>query len=414
MALTVLRMFREMYWLYYATQLTLLLFILIIVKELWQKKLVLNKKTIQMFGIVILFPVWTALTAFWSLNPLTTFLKGVNFVFVVTGLFSALLLWVNYEDGNFFKLFLPANLLVVLTSIFSWLTGIPNDAWDIGHGLSFAGFFGHQNVMGMALMFTLPGVFGLLEDKKINLNNDNKSTIIFEGESTAKTKISNQKYFFFLILSLNLFLIGITYTRSVILSLFIGVIFYLFIAKAIKLLIGIGGLLTLVAILYFTITPVNQAIYKVASKHGWDILATRSILWEPSYEAAKIGGVLGIGYGMSAPGIYVYGPEDLMKGQPNYYREKGNSALAYIEETGLIGLILVFYFFSLWFYKLFKFRENISIQILLSFTFAFIIQSNFEGWVGGGSPLLQLFIPVIIYPMLIMVNRSILLKSSVN
>ncbi|MCL4280374.1 MAG: hypothetical protein KJZ60_11965, partial [Ignavibacteriaceae bacterium] len=51
MALTVLRMFREMYWLYYATQLTLLLFILIIVKELWQKKLVLNKKTIQMFGI---------------------------------------------------------------------------------------------------------------------------------------------------------------------------------------------------------------------------------------------------------------------------------------------------------------------------------------------------------------------------
>lgn len=76
MVLTVLRMFREMYWLYYVTQLMLLLFFLIAVKEVWQNKLVLNKKTIQMFGIVILLPVWTTLTAFWSLNPLTTFLKG--------------------------------------------------------------------------------------------------------------------------------------------------------------------------------------------------------------------------------------------------------------------------------------------------------------------------------------------------
>lgn len=400
MALTVLRMFREMYWLYYATQLTLLLFILIIVKELWQKKLVLNKKTIQMFGIVILFPVWTALTAFWSLNPLTTFLKGVNFVFVVTGLFSALLLWVNYEDGNFFKLFLPANLLVVLTSIFSWLTGIPNDAWDIGHGLSFAGFFGHQNVMGMALMFTLPGVFGLLEDKKISFKNDNNPSIVLEVQSTEKTKKVKQKYFLFVLLTLNLFLIVITYTRSVILSLFIGLIFFLIIIKAYKSIRAITGLFILVVLSYIIITPVNQTIYKILSKHGWDILATRTILWEPSYRAAKLGSFIGIGYGMSAPGIYVYEDEDLTKRLENYYREKGNCALAITEETGLIGLGIVFCLFFLWFRKKIKDRRYLSDLILLNFTFCFIVQSNFEGWVGGGSPILQLFIPIIIYPML--------------
>ena len=116
-----------------------------------------------------------------ALSPIL-FLKGMNFIFVVTGIFSALLLWIKYVNGNFFSLFLPANLLVVATSIFSLVTGIPTDAWDIGHGLSFAGFFAHQNSMAMAIMFTLPGVFGLVTNKKISFASDNNSSIIF-GES---------------------------------------------------------------------------------------------------------------------------------------------------------------------------------------------------------------------------------------
>ncbi len=154
-------------------------------------------------------------------------------------------------------------------------------------------------------------------------------------------------------------------------------------------------------LLYITISPINQTIYKVLSKHGWDILATRAILWEPSYEAAKLGGVTGIGYGMSASGIYVYEAEDLSKDQENYYREKGNSTLAIIEETGLIGIVIVFSLFFVWFRKTFECKQNIADLILLSLTFGFIVQSNFEGWIGGGSPILQLFIPLIIYTVLI-------------
>ena len=221
-----------------------------------------------------------------------------------------------------------------------------------------------------------------------------------EEQSTEKTKKAKQKYFFFVLLTLNLFLIVITYSRSVILSLFIGVIVYLIITKAYKLLIGIGGVIALGALLYFTITPVNQTIYKVASKHGWDILATRTYLWEPSFKAAKIGGVNGIGYGMSAPGIYLSGAEDLAKSQEHYYREKGNSALAIIEETGLISIVILFSSLFLWFRKTFECRQNISDLILLSLTFCFVVQSNFEGWIGGGSPQLQLFIPLLIYPMI--------------
>ncbi len=234
-------MFRGIEWLYYGTQLMLLLFILMAIMEVWQKKLVLNKNTIQLFGLFLLFPVWATLTAFWSLYPLSSFLKGMNFIFVVTGIFSALLLWIKYVNGNFFSLFLPANLLVVSTSIFSLVTGIPTDAWDVGHGLSFAGFFAHQNSMAMAIMFTLPGVFSLVKDKKINFNNDNNSTS-FRGADTEKTKKAKQKYFFLILLTLNLFLIAITYSRSVIRwSLFAGLIFYLIITQAYKFLIGISG-----------------------------------------------------------------------------------------------------------------------------------------------------------------------------
>jgi hypothetical protein len=386
--------------LYFVTQLLLLLFIFIIVKEVWQKKKVLNKKTIQMFSLFLLFPIWATLTALWSLHSLPSLLKGINFIFVVTGLFSALLLWVKYINGNFFKLFLPANLLIVLTSIFSLVTGIPNDAWNIGHGLSFAGFFPHQNVMGMALMFTLPGVFGLINDKEISFKNIINSNLIADGKSSRKNNEQMQKFFLIILLILNLFLIVITYTRSVILSLFIGLIFFLIIIKAYKSIGAITGLFILVVLSYITITPVNQTIYKILSKHGWDILATRTILWEPSYRAAKLGSFIGIGYGMSAPGIYVYEDEDLTKRLENYYREKGNCALAITEETGLIGLGIVFCLFFLWFRKKIKDRRYLSDLILLSFTFCFIVQSNFEGWVGGGSPILQLFIPIIIYPML--------------
>jgi hypothetical protein len=410
-ALTVLRMFRDMGLLYYVTQIMLLLFIFFVAKEAWQKKLELNKKTFQLFGLFILFPVWATLTAFWSISPTSTFLKGTNFIFVVTGIFSALLLWIKYVNGNFFMLFLPANLLIVSASIFSLMTGIPTDAWTIGHGLSFAGFFAHQNVMGMALMFTLPGVYGLLKDKKISYMRDNNDSIILEEQSSEKSKKANYNYFFVILLIMNLFLIAITYTRSVILALFSGLIIYLIITRAYKLLIGTSGVFLLAFFLYIAITPVNHIIHKVLSKHGWDILATRTILWEPSFEAAKIGGVTGIGYGMSAPGIYVYGAEDLMQGQENYYREKGNSALAITEETGLIGIIILFSSICLWFKKTFKCRQNISDIILLSFTFGFIVQSNFEGWVGGGSPLLQLFIPVIIFPVLVMAFRTIPINS---
>jgi hypothetical protein len=398
-ALNVLRMFREMYWLYYLTQLILLLFILALITEVWRKNIILNRKTIQIFLFFIFFPVWATLTAFWSLNPLSTLLKGMNFVFVVTGLFSALMLWIKYVNGNFFELFLPANLLVVSASIFSLLTGTPEDAWNVGHGLSFAGFFAHQNVLGMSLMFTLPGVFGLLKFKPKSKPTDNNPNNELQEQTFEKSR-NAKKYFFFILLALNLFLIAISYSRSVILSLSIGFIFYLIITKAYRMLIGISGVFVLTVILYISVAPANQFIYKILSKHGWDILATRTYLWGPSYEAARIGGVNGIGYGMSAPGIYLSGTEDIAISQEHYYREKGNSALALIEETGLIGILILFILICLWFRISFEARKYNYDAILISLVFTFIVQSNFEGWVGGGSPLLQIFIPILIYVFL--------------
>ena len=56
-------------------------------------------------------------------------------------------------------------------------------------------------------------------------------------------------------------------------------------------------------VLYFTIPLIQNSFDSVLTKDGGKILGRRMILWEPSLEAAKLGGVFGLGYGVSAPDI---------------------------------------------------------------------------------------------------------------
>ncbi|MCZ7612765.1 MAG: hypothetical protein M5T52_04270 [Ignavibacteriaceae bacterium] len=62
-------------------------------------------------------------------------------------------------------------------------------------------------------------------------------------------------------------------------------------------------------------------------------------MWEPSYRAAQNGGLTGLGYGMSDPNIKPGSLGDHYEGE-RFVREKGNSVLALVEETGVVGLVL--------------------------------------------------------------------------
>ena len=180
------------------------------------------------------------------------------------------------------------------------------------------------------------------------------------------------------------------------LALAVGIITFLILSKSKKTLALLFSIFALIFVLYFTVSPAQNSINTLISKDGGKILGRRMILWEPSFEAAKIGGVFGLGYGVSAPNIKTPVLTGSHYDDGRYIREKGNSVLAMIEETGLIGLIL-FLLPMIWIIRKFtiynsqftikeNFRSNSTLYIVHCTLLAMLVHSQFEAWwVGVGS-----------------------------
>lgn len=374
--LNALRMFREMQFIYYVTQGMLLMYIVIAIKGYFARELMLVIKKDNYIFLLLLFPIFACLTTFWSHYPLTSFLKGVNYIFVIVGIYALIILWLKYINYSFYLLLLYANLFIVITNTFSLISGIPSDSWHVSHGLSFAGFFPYQNLMAGALLFTLPGLL-YFQSLKVKHNRSN----IFLG----------------ILIILNSTLIILSYSRTVILSIIIAIIVFLTLNKYYKFLFSLVVITFITLAMYFTIQPVNNLFTKLLSKHGYPIFATRTILWEPSFEAAKEGGIFGLGFGIGEPkySYPFYTKQNNIDGAS--YREKGSIYLALIEETGVFGLILflsVLFFLSI---KIMKKLNATDRNIFISFITAICIYGIFENWSGGGYSLMQYYILLIIY-----------------
>ncbi len=95
----------------------------------------------------------------------------------------------------------------------------------------------------------------------------------------------------------------------------------------------------LFVLIIFITPPLKNFTEDIINKDFPEFYSSRIWMWEPSYRAAQEGGLIGLGYGMSDPNEKVGGIGDHYEGE-RFVREKGNSTLALIEETGLIGLIL--------------------------------------------------------------------------
>lgn len=401
---------RGLGWVYYVTQTILLIYILIfaysVIKNKIDFKAILNKNLLILYA----FPVWATLTALWSINPISTALKGVNFVFVVTGILAGILLLNAQDEKNILKYILPANILVLITSIFSLIFRFPADAWTIGHGLSFAGFFRYQNLLGMATLFTLPGIFSLVTSEPCLTAGRQKSVnseqrIENSKQQSQRWSLSHsivenkKKLLFFLLLIFNFLLITMTYSRSVILASIVFGILWLILNRKKRILIFAGLLFIVVLTIAMFNKTFEDELYKIAAKHPYSLLATRTILWEPSFEAAKIGGIFGVGYGMNAPGIYVFKSESIRSKNVNFYREKGNLGLALTEETGVTGLLILTSFVMFVLVKLYQVRNHFIEQIIFITIIALLVQSNFEGWSGGGNEMMQFFLIYNIYSL---------------
>jgi hypothetical protein len=120
------------------------------------------------------------------------------------------------------------------------------------------------------------------------------------------------------------------------------------------------------------------------------VLYTRREVWQISYDQAKKGGWLGGGYGVTIGDTEFEGGFTAV----GYGREKGNSQLAIIEETGLIGFALYLNSLLPLFSSLLKSQkrwrrrpEKVLRGIVTGTLFGMLISSVFEAWwVAPSSP----------------------------
>ena len=215
--------------------------------------------------LLFLIPgLWFLLTALWSSYPEVSASRALYFTLISTGCMSAGILWIRFSGEKIFEFLLPANVIVVVICLFSLITNIPSDSWTGGHGKGFMGFFGHQNLLASVLLFTLPAVF----DAKI------------------KDQSQKLKVFFFALLSLNLLVIALTYSRASILSLGFGVITFLILNKKWKIITYSIAIAILFFFIIYFIPSLNQFADKVIKKDFPEIYSSRMWMWEPSYQAA--------------------------------------------------------------------------------------------------------------------------------
>jgi len=333
--------------------------VLLFAKRAELLKLLANRKLVLALSC---FPLWAAITSFWSLDPKNSLIRALYFAFVLTVAFVAGYLWFNKKENlNFLIL---VNILVLVVSVVSLVFGVPESSWELNPIWRFKGFAQHQNTLGALILFTsLPLIWNLFF-KKINI-------------------------FQIFLLLINVGILVITFSRASILS-FVLIVVVLTIrlnfTMFLKILATSFVLISIILLIkpQLVTKPINHIVFKGSNS----AYSTREKLFDDSFHAAQNGGLLGLGYGVSDPQIknpiYVGGSDSI--------REKGNSLLALIEETGVIGLV----FFFLPVFLIIEdigFRKLFSSNILFSlfaFTISFLLHSQFEAWLAGVSSFMLL------------------------
>jgi O-antigen ligase len=300
---------------WYIAPLAFLLLIFLNLRELLIKGNLFNLVTVNLFGI------WTLITSIWSLNPSVTFQRSLYLLLVINfSLLASVILLKN--KSNLFSLLSGLLLVTVFSSLFSLLYSLPDNSWTGGNGNGFMGFTVHQNTLGSLILFSIPSII-YYYFFKVSLNGSN-----------SKFRIQNSA--FLLLFLLSLLILFLSHSRASLLSFliltFLTGLFY----KA-KLTIVVVSLIIIFLILITVSIPVSYLhIKSYITKNTSSLLENRIRLWESSYQAADYGGLTGIGFGISHPEVKNFSKDGVYK-EGRIIREKGNSFLALIEETGLIG-----------------------------------------------------------------------------
>jgi O-antigen ligase len=322
------------------------------------------RSSVPAFTIAVVFYLaWCTLTYSWSKVPDLSLLKIAALVMVVFACFRGGYQWVaEHEAASSLDFLWPWTIVALM----AWISGTAESSIQIGENMSItSGATGNPNFLGFIMSTSTPVVFFYTYKNWESI----RSRVLWlallalciAGLYQAGSRAS---YLVFVSVSCGL-LAAQGVGRVVIVPVVIAVI---------------AGIVSAMAP-YFSDQFVARNIYK--DPESGDIFYTREEPWEQSYEAAVEGGLLGLGYGVT----YNDYEFEASATAVNYGREKGNTQLAVVEETGIVGLVLYCTVIGTLFWEMllaFWVLEDREIRTLLGIVigtlFGLTMHSLFEAW----------------------------------
>ena len=136
-------------------------------------------------SFIVIFTLWSALTALWSPFPLVSISRAGWFFIVASG--STIIgYWATSKSWNNIYSLYWINIVIVAVSLISFLTSFPSDSWTGGNNIGFKGFSVHQNSLGAVILFTLPFCFLYLSQRYARKQPSSFKEIFFSIKSLTQ------------------------------------------------------------------------------------------------------------------------------------------------------------------------------------------------------------------------------------
>jgi O-antigen ligase len=305
-----------------------------------------------------LFLTYSFVTTFWTENIWLSIFKwllyvAVSLAFLVGGITVA---QNSSADSNPFE---PLKWLLVPMMISSLIALAAGTGWLESN---FRGMSGNSNALGASIMLTCPWL--IYELKRCWNNRWRRRWLLALSVSIVVVMLA-------------------THSRAALCAFLI-----LPALSARQLKVGrkvtLAYLALLALILTYALRPeyFNIVYQSYVAKRSDNIMASRGNQMEDSWAAAKEGGIFGEGFGVSV-GVSRYWEWTTFS---RVSREKGNSMLAIVEETGLVGLgfylavLLALYMALRKFSRTSDADQKFISNIAMGFFVAALVHGQFEAW----------------------------------
>ncbi|MDP1574180.1 MAG: O-antigen ligase family protein [Coxiellaceae bacterium] len=322
--------------------------------------------------LLLIYLMWCMSTTLWSEVFSLSLGKSVVFAVTVVTLISAGTAWIltiGFTRG--FSWLFPVLIMVLISGL---LGGSAND--KIGIVDLYSGLSGNANNFGFLTAIV-------------------SSLLLWKCFQSREKK--GMFFVWFILFLIDTHFLFSSYSRSaIVVFLCILLLFILNFQFSKKIVIGLAGIFSIVIVLLVLPTSYVEAkispyILKGTSMDTQNtflkaVLHSRAGVWKISYEQALKGGVVGGGFGATIGQKNININSMLHQSTMGYGREKSNSELSIMEETGIIGLVLFvliivfFFFYVMPYYFYLKGDEKVAMGLTLGVLLGLLLETLVEAW----------------------------------